>query len=168
MIFLISASTRMYCLRWCVKKWLGSSRIKNVSERHFFGYFFLAVEKKVTRRQGGIPIMKAKPSANQRKLYQSASSVPVLSVETIYIIVLNSYKKPKINLPYFLHDYKLTICIIEQKSVVLSALWAIKAGAPYSSLKYYDVIRDKDRWWVTTGLKMLLPTIVTLYSNAKG
>jgi hypothetical protein len=42
-----------------IKKWQG---------RHSFGYFSLAVERKVTRRQGGTPTVKVTPSAHKRRI----------------------------------------------------------------------------------------------------
>jgi len=56
---------------------LGSARRKNVSERHSFGYFSLAVERKVTRRQGGRPTKKVKPSATSESLQTNQISYVV-------------------------------------------------------------------------------------------
>ena len=43
------------------------SKIKNVSERHSFGYFYLAVERKVTRRQGRNSNNKGYRKAHKRR-----------------------------------------------------------------------------------------------------
>jgi len=43
---------------------IGQCKDKKRLGRHSFGYFSLAVERKVTRRQGGTPTMKVKPSAH--------------------------------------------------------------------------------------------------------